>query len=188
MSCHFLIYVATNNFNGKRYVGMTSMALRRRVQSHNLVAAKGSKTILHNAIRKHGPDAFVFEHVATCRNRVDMQAAEIAMIQQEGTLYPAGYNMTAGGDGFHGRRSRKSVEQGAAKIKAAHAARTPEEKAAWAAKISAAKKGKPQPWAAGSSHNKGRKRTAEFRAKVSAGMKRFRSTFDNKVDSPAPLL
>lgn len=188
MSCQFIIYVATNNVNGKRYVGMTSMALRRRVQSHLQVAAKGSQTILHNAIRKHGADAFTFEHVASAQCREDMQAVERAMIEQEGTMYPAGYNMTPGGDGFHGRRRRSSVEQGAAKIRAAHAARTPEEKAAWAAKISAAKKGKSQPWAREiGKYNKGRVRSEEFKAKVSAGMKRYRNR-DNMVDNLAPLL
>lgn len=185
MSCHFIIYVATNLVNGKRYVGMTSMPLRRRVQSHLQVAAKGSPTILHNAIRKHGSEAFTFEQVASCSSREDMQEAERALIRQEGTMYPAGYNMTLGGDGFHGKRSREAIDQGAAKIKAHHASRSPEEKAAWAAKISAAKKGKAQPWAVGP---KGCVRSPEFKAKVSAGMKRYRAWRDNSVDRTATLL
>ena len=58
---------------------------------------------------------------------------------------------------------------------------SPERRAEIAAKISAAKKGKPQPWAVAAGKSlKGIKRSKEFREKVSAGMKAYCASLPKK--------
>lgn len=98
-----IIYAITNRVNGKRYIGMTEMTLARRWWQHQKATASGSRTILHCAIRKYGPDAFDVRIVAEAvlgANRDDLAALESLLIEQEKVLTPFGYNMTAGGDGI----------------------------------------------------------------------------------------
>ena len=52
------VYLITNRVNGKRYVGITSRGYQERFKEHIHDALNGSKTILHNAIRKYGQDNF----------------------------------------------------------------------------------------------------------------------------------
>lgn len=52
------VYLITNKVNGKRYVGITCRGFFARFQEHINAAACGSKAILHDAIRKYGPDNF----------------------------------------------------------------------------------------------------------------------------------
>ena len=186
MSGTFIVYIATNITNGKRYVGMTSMALNRRIASHFSQSFRGSKTALHRAIRKYGREVFDFVHVATCRNREDAQHTEIAVIKQEGTRTPAGYNMTPGGDWYHVRMSEETKARMSKARQAYWASISPEKRAAFGAKISAARTGKKQPNSKGGTPLKGIKRSAEFCSKVSAGLKRHFST-DNTVDKSATL-
>ena len=187
----FIVYIATNIINGKRYVGITSMPLRRRINSHFSASSRGSKTALHRAIHKHGRDSFIFEHVASCRSREDMQATEITLIAQENTTAPTGYNMTPGGDWYHVSmppEARKRISEAKRQY---WASRTPDQRRAFAEKISAARTGVKQPNSRGGTPLKGIKRSDEFRAKLSASLKKHhaqRKQRDNKVDNPAPML
>jgi group I intron endonuclease len=94
------IYIVTNKFNGKQYVGI-SKKLKRRWQEH--LAANGSAPALHSALKKYGKDAFVFSHIC---DAFDFEAAcnlERMLIQQHNTKTPYGYNLTDGGEGVAGR-------------------------------------------------------------------------------------
>lgn len=102
-----LVYCVINTVNGKRYIGVTSVALNVRWNSHTLDARNGAKTALHRAIRKYGADVFLVEQIASVAPGGDYRALlalEREIIAQEGTMVPAGYNLTAGGEGGLGYR------------------------------------------------------------------------------------
>lgn len=169
-----IVYLAKNLINGKGYVGMTSSSLRARIQKHMWAVGRGSKTFFHNALRKHGREAFVFSTISTHSSRSEMAQAEISEISSRGTTYPNGYNITLGGDGFSGKHRPESIETMRKNTTKAHANRTPEERAAIGRKISEAKKGKPQPWARDVGKKlKGIKRSDDFKKRVSESMKEY---------------
>lgn len=89
----YTLYLATNVFNGKQYVGM-SKEFHKRLIHHKCAR---SNSAFHQAIREYGFDNFVFSHIA---DAFDLQAAgdlERMLIQQHNTLSPNGYNLTVGG-------------------------------------------------------------------------------------------
>lgn len=185
----FIIYVATNTENGKRYIGMTGDTLRRRIASHFSVSGKNPKTALHRAIKKYGRSSFVFEHVASCRSREAAQTTEIAMIKQERTRAPHGYNMTPGGDYYEVTHSPDVREKIAASKRAYWASMPPEQRAGFGEKISQSRLGVRQPNSKGGTPLKGLKRPPEFGKKVSDGLRQhFTSRRDNMVDKTATLL
>ena len=99
------IYAARNCANGKLYVGLTALSVPVRWAGHINAAKSGSKLALHRAIRKHGPEAFVVEVVAQLLPGLgvdDLRLLERDIIAQEGCMVPAGYNLTAGGEGLYG--------------------------------------------------------------------------------------
>lgn len=85
--------------SGKAYVGIASRSWRNRWRSHVFDARHGSRLAFHAAIRKHGPEAFTHEVLAECETRAEAEALEMRLIAQFGTRRPAGYNLTAGGEG-----------------------------------------------------------------------------------------
>lgn len=98
----YAAYVITNLVSGKRYIGITRRALHRRWSDHKVSARKGVKTALASAIRKYGEEAFSIQHIASASSVDNLQALEIVLIRQEGTLAPGGYNLTTGGEGVRG--------------------------------------------------------------------------------------
>lgn len=114
----FVIYVATNTVNGKRYVGATCAGLAHRRTEHiwNATAKRGYCHAFASAIRKYGADAFQWSVLSAWATHDEAMAEEVRVISD---LKPE-YNMTRGGRGIVGL------------------ARTPE----WKAKISAAQKGR----------------------------------------------
>ena len=121
-----LVYAITNSVDGRRYIGMTKCALGARWSQHKKSAKAGVKTYLYAAMRKHGFAAFRVEMLAQVMPGFDrgvLADLERALIAQEGTLVPNGYNMTPGGDGLPSGEAnpnfgRKASEQRCAKIKA----------------------------------------------------------------------
>jgi group I intron endonuclease len=87
------IYMITNLKDGKRYVGKTTGTIQGRWTKH-VSASKTSQTYLHNAIRKHGREAFKLEMVEEVEVR-NIDARERFHIE---ALNPE-YNLTKGGDG-----------------------------------------------------------------------------------------
>lgn len=112
------VYLITNRVNGKRYVGITSRNYEVRFREHVNEALNGSKSILHNAIRKYGPDNFdviLLESGISDENACDK---EMYYIKLYNTFYTSkiGYNMTLGGMGVVGHRhdevTRKKISEG----------------------------------------------------------------------------
>lgn len=95
-----IVYQATNNLNGKVYIGKTKSSLRQRSLEHRRSAVKGSRMFFHSAIKKHGFDAFRFEPLAWCATDEHLNFLEKLYISLKNSKVPNGYNLTDGGDGM----------------------------------------------------------------------------------------
>lgn len=98
-----IIYLCTNELNGKRYVGLTSISLNRRKSNHKTQAfTLNSQSKFHRALRKYGIDSFKWEVLDDKSLTVEeLITKEIEYIERFDT-YKSGYNMTIGGDGAVG--------------------------------------------------------------------------------------
>lgn len=84
--------------SGKSYIGQTTWSAEIRLRVHLQDARKGSKCIVHYAIRKYGkPKLFVLEENVPIEMLNDR---EIYHIKNWATLSPYGYNLTGGGEGL----------------------------------------------------------------------------------------
>lgn len=91
-----IVYIVTNKLNGKRYVGITTQPLRRRLIEHFCHAKKNKNNgAFYRAIRKYGQGAFTAEIVLRCKTCIIATEEEIRLIKE---LKPE-YNSTLGGDG-----------------------------------------------------------------------------------------
>lgn len=98
------VYLITNRVNGKHYVGVTCRDYLTRFKEHILNASEGSKTILHNAIRKYGLENFDIMLLETDVPDNLISEREKYYISLYNTFYTSGigYNMTEGGGGVAG--------------------------------------------------------------------------------------
>lgn len=160
-----IVYLVRNTLNGKGYVGKTVRTLDQRWKEHVYHAAVGDDEMaLYDAIRKHGPEAFVHEELERLSDGstpADLNTAEIGWIERLGT-YGRGYNMTRGGDGIAGWKHRDETKRrmSEARLGKKLGRQSKEHRLA----ISRGKIGTgtgPRP------HMKGRKRSDEVRKKIS---------------------
>lgn len=105
----FTIYKVTNRVNGKIYIGQTVRTLEIRKSKHLHGYKVNPLCCFHRAIRKHGPDAFIWETIYLCLSRAEADAKEREFIRFFGCKAPAGYNMTDGGEGNTGRSPSQEV-------------------------------------------------------------------------------
>ncbi len=98
-----LVYLITNNCNGKLYVGI-SVEINKRWKLHQYRAKTGWKEVLYCAIRKHGIENFTIEQIDEAPNIADAHLLEIYYIKELNTHVSGGYgyNMTYGGEGTVG--------------------------------------------------------------------------------------
>ena len=97
------IYCITNTVNNKKYIGYTSITMAERMGQHRKKARNGSKSIIHNAIRKYGWDKF---NVSILYEGKDALQKEDRYIKKNGT-----YNMTSGGSANQKGRTWKWSEE-----------------------------------------------------------------------------
>lgn len=92
----FVVYVATNRVNGKRYIGVTGQGLDARKHRHLAAARLGRKNCprLYDAIRKHGCDSFSWEVVGSFALKAMAYHHEFILVRDTS---PA-YNACAGGN------------------------------------------------------------------------------------------
>ncbi|MCR9254703.1 MAG: GIY-YIG nuclease family protein [Alphaproteobacteria bacterium] len=99
------IYKITNTVNGKCYVGMTTRTIARRWAEHRAMAAMGYASLLHQAIRKYGEEAFAIDalHESDCHDFLCEKERE--EIKAQGAFCKEhGYNVRIdGGYGTHRR-------------------------------------------------------------------------------------
>ena len=100
------IYLFKNKLNGKVYVGQ-SKDVQTRKKQHERGDTNNSRRF-HNAMVKHGPDAFEFEVLEYCE-REQLDEKESYWIAKLESLYPLGYNLTTGGGAFqrHNEETKK---------------------------------------------------------------------------------
>lgn len=156
----YLVYLATNKINGKRYIGQTRRSLGLRMSGHIAVSKdpiRRSRSVLAQAIHKYGIESFEWVVLRECSTQKEVDAAEREFIDTYGTLSPDGYNLrTGGGPGWiPSEETRKKMSAAKIGVKRSAAARkrqgdatrgkpkTPEHRAA----ISAGLKGRPLAWA-----------------------------------------
>lgn len=88
MNAH--IYLVTNNFSGKQYVGQT--VVDRNKVGHGLA--------LTDAYEKYGKESFSYDRIFTgIDNQSLLDWAERFWISVFGTIAPGGYNIASGGKG-----------------------------------------------------------------------------------------
>lgn len=129
------VYIATCGASGKSYVGK-SRHHEARWRQHVVDANSGKGHAFHNAIRKHGADAFSFSVIEWCDSDEDALAAEKFWIEWYQTLSPLGYNLTKGGDA--GLEFSEETRRKMSEAQSRRAPPTPETRA----KMSAAGRGR----------------------------------------------
>jgi hypothetical protein len=94
------LYKITHIESGHQYIGLTSRDAPLRWRQHVWDAGNDGrcKSALHRAIRKHGAAAFEFEVLAMATGGDAARLMERDLIAQHGTMRPAGFNLTSGGE------------------------------------------------------------------------------------------
>lgn len=107
-----LIYTITNTVTGKQYVGQTVQKFETRKRGHLKAYRREMLTPLYSAFKSYGLDAFEWEVVRHCESVDELNVAEIELICELNTLYPAGYNLTEGGcNGKYSEKSRSHMSE-----------------------------------------------------------------------------
>ena len=92
-----IVYLITNNVNGKRYVGQTSKSLEYRWNLHRY---NSSCPAMKAAIRKYGYENFSAEVLFDGIDKPLADELEKEFIRSFCTRAPNGYNLTEGGEGI----------------------------------------------------------------------------------------
>lgn len=89
--------MATNNANGKQYVGQTIRTVKERWYEHCCYAMHGitNNSAVDRAIAKYGADSFTVETIAEGVPVEELCALETEKIIEYDTLSPNGYNLVA---------------------------------------------------------------------------------------------
>lgn len=92
---YLLVYKATNNIDGKSYVGQTTNNLANRKSSHKTKALKQNQpSPFYRAIREYGWEAFGWEVVGYCDTQAELDLLEAQTISE---LKGNCYNSSTGG-------------------------------------------------------------------------------------------
>lgn len=114
------LYKITNKKNGKAYIGATITPVHRRINRHLHGAKHGKKTLIAQAMRTFGKDAFLVEILARAETQGQLSRMEMAAIRKHRTLAPNGYNRTVGGEHSRPRRGFHLSKEHRDKISRAH--------------------------------------------------------------------
>ncbi len=91
-----IVYKATNQINGKVYIGQTTRVLPQRISHHLWNANNNDNNYFHNAINKYGIKNFKWEIIRICDNIESLNAFEQYYILYYDSIN-SGYNLTSGG-------------------------------------------------------------------------------------------
>ena len=109
-----IIYKATNQVNGKVYIGRTVGVLRQRINSHKCdVNKRRTNGYLHKAIRRYGFKNFKWQVICICHGIDVLNEMETYYINHYNSMNrDFGYNLTEGGGGMVGwSHSEKSIKK-----------------------------------------------------------------------------
>ncbi len=93
-----IIYKATNEVNGKVYVGQTTQPLKNRMVAH-ISKSRCSNTCFAKAICKYGIDNFKWETLQICKDIDELNEREQYYILYYGS-FGGGYNCNGGGRNY----------------------------------------------------------------------------------------
>lgn len=107
-----IVYLLTNNVNGKKYVGITSRSFTQRWQEHQWNSTQPNpSSAVARAIKKYGADNFASEILEECATYSEAQLFERLYVNELDT-FATGYNLTLGGEGALGfRHTDQSIAQ-----------------------------------------------------------------------------
>lgn len=105
-----VVYKITNTVNGKIYIGQTTRSVEQRFKEH-----LNEETYIGNSMRKHGIKKFTIEVIAECETPEELNACEIAKIDEYDCMAPKGYNLTTGV--YNGSPSKQTKDQIALKLR-----------------------------------------------------------------------
>lgn len=170
------LYVISNRVNNKLYIGITEHTAEARLLEHLSVARCGRGYYLHNAIRRHGVNAFSISTLYVYPSIDDAKAAEIETIAALRAFGYRLYNIKDGGCahnvGASALRGRSRSAETRAKIAATLKGHAVSDTAR--SKMAAAKLGKkrsPEIGARIGAKHRGMKRSDETRARMSLAQK-----------------
>ena len=93
----FKLYLVSNTFNKKVYIGITITSLKVRLKQHFAASKTGRKSAFMNAIRKYGENAFKIELIRSdAKTFENLQLQEIEEIKSRDAI-KNGYNTAVGG-------------------------------------------------------------------------------------------
>ena len=103
-----IVYCATHLESGRKYVGKTVGTIDGVIKRH-----LKAKTYFGNVVRKYGLESFKFEVIDTAFSNEGILEKEIEWITKLNTVYPNGFNLSIGGQGYAGykmgKESRKAM-------------------------------------------------------------------------------
>lgn len=91
------LYIITNKFNDKKYVGKTYVSIQARWRDHIKKSKLNPDRPLYRAINKYGIENFYIEEYSSFEEG-DLELEEVSLISKLDS-YKNGYNATLGGDG-----------------------------------------------------------------------------------------
>jgi len=92
------IYLLTNTFNNKQYVGQTmAKNITERWNTYRKLVQCSIGRYLYNAFLKHSVDSFKFQIICVCFDE-DCNQYEEDYIKKFNTIVPNGYNLQSGGN------------------------------------------------------------------------------------------
>lgn len=97
-----IVYKITNLIGGKVYVGKDESDRQNYY---------GGGIYIKSAIKKHGIENFKKEILEYCKTKKQLSKQEIYWIKKLNTLWPNGYNLTTGGEGFNGKHSEEAKQK-----------------------------------------------------------------------------
>ena len=116
----YKIYIIKNKINNKIYIGQTKTSINKRWIGHKSRANKGSKLIIHSAMRLHGIENFDIELLDTANSLEEANKKEYHLINEYGSKCPNGYNMIDGGSVEFPNATEPKSEQHKEKIQNSH--------------------------------------------------------------------
>jgi group I intron endonuclease len=91
------IYKVTNSLNGKSYIGQSVNPLSERWNDYKELRNKvKAQKKLYYALKKYGPESFIFESIDTAPNQLILDSLEDMYILKFNTI-SNGYNILRGG-------------------------------------------------------------------------------------------
>jgi hypothetical protein len=106
------IYLVVDLTSGKQYVGVTHCTLSERRRQHEMPSKyrfSGTPTYFDMAIRRLGPQNFVWKALRSCKLQAEAHYWEAFYIRTLGTLRPRGYNVATGYSSTLRERLRKEL-------------------------------------------------------------------------------